>query len=82
MEAHGRADAAHREQYAQLEAAGRLARLGNPEQIQIKDGKATVSFTIAASGCVLAGFGMAINPARPRAELAAIRAELNSQRGE
>jgi xylan 1,4-beta-xylosidase len=41
------------EQYAHLEAAGQLARLGAPERIQIKDGKATVRFNLPRQGVSL-----------------------------
>ena len=40
-------------QHAQLETAGRLARLGDPEPIQIKDGKAAVRFNLPRQGVSL-----------------------------
>jgi xylan 1,4-beta-xylosidase len=40
-------------QHAQLETAGRLARLGDPEPIQIKDGKAAVHFNLPRQGVSL-----------------------------
>jgi xylan 1,4-beta-xylosidase len=41
------------EQYAQLETAGQLARLGDTEQIRIKDGKATIRFNLPRQGVSL-----------------------------
>ena len=40
-------------QHAQLETAGQLARLGDPEPIQIKDGKAAVRFNLPRQGVSL-----------------------------
>ena len=44
------------EQYVQVETAGKLAQVGKPQQITIKDGSGTVTFTLPRQGVSLLVF--------------------------
>jgi xylan 1,4-beta-xylosidase len=46
------------EQYAQVEKAGKLAQVGQPQQITFKDGSGTVTFTLPRQGVSLLVFDL------------------------